>query len=357
MAPAEGQEKVCVTGAGGFIGAHLAKKLKEQGKYVVAVDWKAQEFFEDTEFCDEFKLLDLRTLANCVQAAEGCTEIYNLAADMGGMGFIQSNHSVLFYNNTMISFNMVEAARSVGCKKFFYASSACVYNESKQEDEANPGLKETDAWPAQPQDAYGLEKLASEELAMHYGTDFNFEVRIARFHNVYGLHGTWTGGREKAPAAFCRKALTSEKEFEIWGNGEQTRSFMFVDDCVEGIQRLMASDFKKPINLGSDEMVSMNQMADMVIELAGKTGKLTKKHVPGPEGVRGRNSDNTLIKQVLGWAPAIDLKSGLKITMEWIAERIAEKKAAGGTEDYTTSTIVTQSTESLDSLTALAKAK
>ncbi|GBG29220.1 GDP-mannose 3,5-epimerase 1 [Hondaea fermentalgiana] len=343
--------KVCITGAGGFIAAHLGKKLKEQGKYVVAVDWKKQEFFKEEEFCDEFKLLDLRNLSNCVAATEGCQEVYNLAADMGGMGFIQSNHSVLFYNNTMISFNMVEAARRAGAKRFFYASSACVYNESKQEDEANPGLKEEDAWPAQPQDAYGLEKLASEELAMHYGRDFGFDVRIARFHNVYGPHGTWTGGREKAPAAFCRKALTSTEEFEIWGNGEQTRSFMYVDDCIEGILRLMDSDFLKPINLGSDEMVSMNQMADMVIELAGKTGQLKHKHVPGPEGVRGRNSDNTLIKKVLGWAPGIDLKSGLKLTMAWISDRIEEKRKEGASDaDFQSSKVVTQSTESLDSL-------
>jgi len=342
--------KACVTGAGGFIAAHLCKKLKEKGYYVIGVDWKKQEFFKEEEFCDEFKLLDLRTLANCVAATEGCIEVYNLAADMGGMGFIQSNHSVLFYNNTMISFNMMEAARRVGCKKYFYASSACVYNESKQEDENNPGLKESDAWPAQPQDAYGLEKLASEELAMHYGRDFNIQVRIARFHNCYGPHGTWTGGREKAPAAFCRKALTSTKEFEIWGNGKQTRSFIFIDDCVEGIMRLMASDYTQPLNLGSDEMVTMNQMAEMCIELADKTGQLEKKHVPGPEGVRGRNSDNTLIKQVLGWAPGVDLKSGLKITMNWIKERIEEKKAAGIEEDYTKSKVVSQTTDSLDSL-------
>lgn len=346
----EGKVKVCVTGAGGFIGAHLAKRLKEQGKYVVAVDWKEQEFFKGEAFCDEFKLLDLRTLANCVKACEGCTEVYNLAADMGGMGFIQSNHSVLFYNNTMISFNMVEAARRAGAKEFFYASSACVYNETKQEEEANPGLKESDAWPAQPQDAYGLEKLASEELAMHYGRDFNMKVRVARFHNVYGIHGTWCGGREKAPAAFVRKALTSTVDFEIWGNGEQTRSFMYVDDCVEGILRLMASDFEKPINLGSDEMVSMNQMADMVLELAGK--KLPKRHVPGPEGVRGRNSDNTLIKQVLGWAPGIGLKEGLKITMDWIDTQIKAKVAAGEDVDFTKSQVVTQTTDSLDSLKA-----
>ncbi len=357
----DGKIKVCITGAGGFIAAHLGKKMKEMGRYVVAVDWKKQEFFEENEFCDEFKLLDLRTLSNCVKACEGCDEIYNLAADMGGMGFIQSNHSVLFYNNTMISFNMVEAARrafeaikkegkATAPNKFFYASSACVYNESKQEDEANPGLKESDAWPAQPQDAYGLEKLASEELAMHYGRDFGFEVRVARFHNVYGPHGTWTGGREKAPAAFCRKALTSEESFEIWGNGKQTRSFMLVDDCVEGILRLMDSDFKKPLNLGSDEMVSMNEMAEICLEIVGK--KMPLKHVPGPEGVRGRNSDNTLIKKALGWAPSITLRDGLKINTEWIKARIEEKKAAGTAEDYTSSKVVTQSTDSLDSLSA-----
>lgn len=342
--------KVCVTGAGGFIGAHLAKKLKSQGKYVVAVDWKKQEFFENEEFCDEFLLLDLRTLSNCIKATAGCQEVYSLAADMGGMGFIQSNHSVLFYNNTMISFNVCEAARRNGAKSMFYASSACVYNESKQETEDNPGLKESDAWPAQPQDAYGLEKLCSEELYMHYGRDFGIKVRIARFHNVYGPHGTWCGGREKAPAAFIRKALVSDKEFEIWGNGLQTRSFMYIEDCIEGILRLMDSDFTKPINLGSDRMVSMNELADICIKLAGKEGQLKHKHVPGPEGVRGRNSDNTLIKQVLGWAPNISLEEGLGKTMEWIKKQIDDKKKAGIQEDYSSSKVVQQSTESLDAL-------
>ena len=306
--------------------------------------------FRNDEFCNEFKLLDLRTLDNCIKATEGCEAVYNLAADMGGMGFIQSNHSVLFYNNTMISFNMMEAARRNGAKQFFYASSACVYNETKQEDENNPGLKEADAWPAQPQDAYGLEKLASEELVMHYGRDFGIATRIARFHNVYGPHGTWCGGREKAPAAFCRKALTSTESFEIWGNGEQTRSFMYIDDCIEGIQRLMASDCTEPINLGSDEMVSMNQMADMVMGITGNN--LPKNHVPGPEGVRGRNSDNTFIKQVLGWAPSIKLHDGLALTIKWIKERIDEAKAAGVTTDFTQSQVVKQTTESLDKLGA-----
>ena len=342
----DGKVKVCVAGAGGFIGAHLARRLKLLGKYVVAVDWKKQEFFEEPEFCDEFKLLDLRVLANAVEACQGCYEVYNLAADMGGMGFIQSNHSVLFFNNTMISFNMMEAARVVGAKKFFYASSACVYNEQKQEDENNPGLKESDAWPAKPQDAYGLEKLASEELCMHYGRDFQIQVRIARFHNVYGPHGTWTGGREKAPAAFMRKAHASTQSFEIWGDGKQTRSFTYIDDCLEGILRLMEADFAEPINLGSDEMVSMNELAEICLEIVGK--KLPLKHVPGPEGVRGRNSDNNLIKQVLGWAPATKVKEGLKLTSPWIAEQI--KKSGMKLEDLASSKVVTQTTESLNML-------
>ena len=338
-----------MAGAGGFIGAHLARRLKQMGKYVVAVDWKKQEFFENDEFCDEFLLLDLRVLHNCLEATKGCYEVYNLAADMGGMGFIQSNHSVLFYNNTMISFNMMEATRKNEGKRYFYASSACVYNESKQEDENNPGLKESDAWPAKPQDAYGLEKLCSEELCMHYGRDFQIQVRIARFHNVYGPHGTWTGGRETAPAAFLRKALVSTDSFEIWGNGKQTRSFTYIDDCLEGILRLMESDFAEPINLGSDEMVSMNELAEICLSIAGK--KLPLKHIPGPEGVRGRNSENTLIKQVLGWAPATRVKDGLKITAEWIAKQIAEAEKKGvKASDLVSSKVVQQSTESLDSL-------
>merc|ERR1719276_442543 len=264
------------------------------------------------------------------------------------MGFIQSCHSIIGYNNTMISLNMIEAARKNGTiKRFFYSSSACAYPEFKQTEADVVALKEDDAWPAQPQDVYGLEKLYAEEILMSYDRDFDIKCRIARFHNIYGPHGTWTGGREKAPAAFCRKALTSGDSFEVWGNGEQTRSFMLVDDCIEGILRLMDSDFKKPINLGSDEMVSMNEMAKICLDLVGK--ELPLKHVPGPEGVRGRNSDNTLIKKALGWAPSITLKDGLKINTEWIKARIEEKKAAGQDEDYTSSKVVTQSTESLDS--------
>ena len=266
---------------------------------------------------------------------------------MGGMGFIQSNHSRILFNSTMISFNVAEAARAAGIKRFWYASSACIYPEGKQTSEdldGASGLKEEDAWPAQPQDAYGLEKLMTEELLMHYDADFGMESRIGRFHNIYGPCGTWKGGREKAPAAFCRKNITSTTEVEMWGNGKQTRSFCYIDDCVEGILRLMVSDYKKPLNIGSDEMVSMNLMAEMIMEIGGKE-KLPIKHIPGPEGVRGRNSDNTLIKEVLGWAPSTPLKEGLGYTYTWIESKVEEyKKESGDTtlESLTHSKVVTQ---------------
>ena len=222
-------------------------------------------------FCDEFILADLRLFENCKKVLEGCDHCFNLAADMGGMGFIQSNHSVIFYNNVMISFNMMEAMRVCGVTRCFYASSACIYPEGTQlSTEMQDGLKEASAWPAQPQDAYGLEKLASEEVYKHYQSDFNIQTRIGRFHNIYGPYGTWKGGREKAPAAFCRKAATAVGEVEMWGDGKQTRSFTYIDDCVEGILRLTKSDFAEPVNIGSDEMVSMNEMQGMALKFAGK---------------------------------------------------------------------------------------
>lgn len=233
-----GGKRVLVAGGGGFIGSHLAKRLKEEGNYVVVADWQNNEYFKVEEYCNEFHLVDLRSLENCMKVSKDCEVVYGLAADMGGMGFIQSNHATILYNNIMISFNLIEAARKCGVKKFFYSSSACVYPEYRQKNEDIAGLKESDAWPAEPQDAYGLEKLVTEELCKHYGKDFKIEFRVARFHNIYGPQGTWKGGREKAPAAFTRKAICSEKEFEMWGDGKQTRSFCFVDDCVEGILRL-----------------------------------------------------------------------------------------------------------------------
>ena len=411
--------KICVTGAGGFIASHLAKRLKEEGHHIVGCDWKRNEhmpvrlpieraypesppparardgaapfasfpprrrrcalclfdasrkdkaypsrsilapseprpsltpllrpppsspFPQEEMFCDEFILADLRLFENCQKVLKGCDHCFNLAADMGGMGFIQSNHSVIFYNNIMISFNMMEACRVEGITRCFYASSACIYPEGAQlTTELSAGLKESDAWPAQPQDAYGLEKLASEEVYKHYQSDFGIQTRIARFHNIYGPFGTWKGGREKAPAAFCRKAATATTEVEMWGDGKQTRSFTYIDDCVEGIVRLTKSDFAEPVNLGSDEMVSMNQMQEMALKFAGKPD-MPIKHIPGPEGVRGRNSNNDLIKEKLGYAPSVKLEDGLKVTFDWISSKIAEEVAGGANaeEAFSKSTI------------------
>ncbi|KAL9250380.1 GDP-mannose 3,5-epimerase-like protein [Drosera capensis] len=369
--------KISITGAGGFIASHIARRLKSEGHYVIASDWKKNEHMTEDMFCQEFHLVDLRVMDNCLKVTNGVDHVFNLAADMGGMGFIQSNHSVIMYNNTMISFNMLEASRINGVKRFFYASSACIYPEFKQLETTNVSLKESDAWPAEPQDAYGLEKLASEELCKHYTKDFGIECRIGRFHNIYGPFGTWKGGqvkvggfvtllpmptaywlfvhiggREKAPAAFCRKALTSVDKFEMWGDGKQTRSFTFIDECVEGVLRLTKSDFREPVNIGSDEMVSMNEMAEIVLSFENK--KLPIHHIPGPEGVRGRNSDNTLIKEKLGWAPTMKLKDGLRITYFWIKEQIEKEKVRGvDLSAYGTSKVVsTQAPVQLGSLRA-----
>jgi len=346
--------RICVAGGAGFIGSHLARRLKREGHTVVVADWQVNGYFDQSEFCNEFFHVDLRVMDNCINAVKGCDWVFQLAADMGGMGYIQSNHSVILYNNTMISFNMLEAARKAGVKRFFYSSSACVYPEHIQEKEDIPGLKEADAWPAKPQDAYGLEKLVSEEIAMHYAKDFPIITRVARFHNIYGPQGTWKGGREKAPAAFSRKALacqlSEQREVEMWGDGKQTRSFCFVDDCVEGILRLTRSNYPYPLNLGSDEMVSMNYMQELAASF-DKKNPVNVVHKPGPEGVRGRNSDNTLIKQVLGWAPSITLADGLKRTYDWIKIQMEAEKAKGvDVSQYCRSQVVAQSTNSLDSI-------
>ncbi|KAG5044384.1 hypothetical protein JHK87_008299 [Glycine soja] len=337
--------RISITGAGGFIASHIARRLKTEGHYIIASDWKKNEHMTEGMFCHEFHLVDLRVMDNCLTVTKGVDHVFNLAADMGGMGFIQSNHSVIMYNNTMISFNMIEAARINGVK------SACIYPEFKQL-ETNVSLKESDAWPAEPQDAYGLEKLATEELCKHYNKDFGIECRIGRFHNIYGPYGTWKGGREKAPAAFCRKTLTSKDRFEMWGDGLQTRSFTFIDECVEGVLRLTKSDFREPVNIGSDEMVSMNEMAEIVLSFEDKN--IPIYHIPGPEGVRGRNSDNTLIKEKLGWAPTMKLKDGLRITYFWIKEQLEKEKAEGvDLSGYGSSKVVqTQAPVQLGSLRA-----
>ena len=314
--------KVLVTGAGGFIGHHLVSYLRKQGHWVRGVDIKHPEYAATD--ANEFVIRDQRDPAAALASARGVDHVYALAADMGGMGYISSNHARILHDNTIINFNTLDAAHASGVARYLYTSSACIYPEYKQTETSVTPLKEEDAYPAQPQDAYGWEKLITERLCAHYRDDYGIETRIARFHNIFGPLGTWRGGREKAPAAVCRKVatakLTGAREIEIWGDGEQTRSFCYIDDCLDGLSRLMASDYREPLNLGQDRLVTINQLADIVCEAAGAT--LVKRHVPGPQGVRGRNSDNTRLRQVLKWEPRISLEEGLGRTYVWIEEQV-----------------------------------
>jgi nucleoside-diphosphate-sugar epimerase len=322
---------IVICGGGGFIGGHLAGVLLGQGHRVRVVDRKPQTQWYQRFPEAENLVLDLQDKAACVRALQGADACYNLAADMGGMGFIENNKALCMLS-VLINTHLLVAARELGVPRFFYASSACVYAGYKQKQTDIPGLKEEDAYPADPEDGYGWEKLFSERMCRHFREDFRIQTRVARYHNVYGPHGTFDGGREKAPAAVCRKViaakLSGRHEIEIWGDGQQTRSFMYIDDCLKGTQAIMHSDILEPINLGSDEMVSINQLVDIVEDIAAI--KLKRSYnLAAPKGVRGRSSDNTMIKAHLGWAPGIRLRVGMEKTYAWIYDQMV----AGNSKD------------------------
>ncbi|MFH1809340.1 MAG: NAD-dependent epimerase/dehydratase family protein [Pseudomonadota bacterium] len=312
-----------ICGAGGFIGSHLAHRLKKEGYWVRGVDLKLPEF--SPTVADDFVLGDLRDPELCRKVLSvPFNEVYQLAADMGGAGYIFTgdHDAVVMHNSATINLNIAEASRLAGVGRLFYSSSACIYPERNQLDPDNPNCAEDSAYPAAPDSEYGWEKLFSERLFLSYQRNFGLPVRIARFHNIFGPQGTWTGGREKAPAALCRKVAMAADgtEIEIWGDGKQTRSFLFIDECLEGVRRLMQSECSEPINIGSEEMVSIGQLAGKVIEISGKS--LGLHYVPGPLGVRGRNSDNRLIREKLGWAPSAALADGLRATFRWVEAQV-----------------------------------
>ncbi|MCC6323474.1 NAD-dependent epimerase/dehydratase family protein [Candidatus Nomurabacteria bacterium] len=319
----ENTKKALVCGAGGFIGSHLVKRLKNEGYWVRGVDLKKPDFSESV--ADEFVIGDLREQSVCRSVLDQpFDEVYQLAADMGGAGYIfTGEHDAdVMHNSATINLNIADLAQKQKVGKIFYSSSACMYPAYNQEDPNNPNCREDSAYPANPDSEYGWEKLFSERLYLSYLRNYGLQVRIARFHNIFGPEGTWQGGKEKAPAAICRKVAQAQEggEIEMWGDGEQTRSFLYIDECLEGVRRLMQSDFTGPVNIGSDEMVTINQLAQMTMGIANK--KLSIKHIPGPLGVRGRNSDNKLIKEKLNWAPNTPLTDGIKKTYEWIEKQI-----------------------------------
>jgi GDP-D-mannose 3', 5'-epimerase len=323
------RQTALVTGAGGFIGHHMVRHLKSLGYWVRGADIKLPEF-EDSQ-ADEFELTDLRQWDDCRKVTRNVDEVYQLAADMGGIGYITAFRAHVARNNVLINAHMLEAAAESGVSRYFYSSSACIYPMSLQESEDVTPLKEEDAYPAEPEEGYGWEKLYAEKLCQYYAEEGKLDTRVARFHNVYGPVGTFEGGREKAPAAICRKvALASDGgEIEVWGDGQQTRSFMYVDDCVEGIYRIAQSDYSQPLNLGTDKLVTIDELVGLVAGIAGKT--LTIRHDPSkPQGVRGRNSDNSRLREVLGWEPATPLEDGLRTTYGWIESELRADPGGAG---------------------------
>lgn len=314
-------KKILICGAGGFIGAHLANHLKSQGHYVIGADLKHPEYIDS--IADEFHIKDLRDRASLSELiTEDIDEIYQLAADMGGAGYIFTgeNDADIMHNSSLINLNVLDEMRVKKVKKILYSSSACIYPEHNQMDPNNPICSEASAYPANPDSEYGWEKLFSERLYMSYARNYGIDVRIVRFHNVFGPHGSWNNGKEKAPAALCRKVAMSSGEVEVWGDGSQTRSFLFIDDAIEGIQRVMAGNYTEPLNLGSDRMISINELVQLIARIARKT--VTIKNIDGPKGVNGRNSDNSLIAEKLGWKPPNSLEFGLMKTYQWIEKEI-----------------------------------
>jgi len=320
--------RVLITGAGGFIGHHLAKSLVAQGHLVRGADLKPPEFEETA--AQEFELADLRRADECARVTRDVDQVYNLAANMGGIGFIEAYKALIVHDNVLINMQMLEAARLAGVKRFLFTSSACVYPQRLQGNADVTPLREEDAYPADPEDGYGWEKLFTERQCRHYTEDYGLDTRVVRFHNIYGPLGTYDGGREKSPAAICRKvALAADgDEIEVWGDGNQTRSYCFIDDCVEGIDRLMRSDHRQPINLGTDRLISVNGLVDLVSGVAGKT--LRRRHdLTKPQGVRGRNSDNSRLRSVLGWEPRVSLEEGMARTYRWIEDQLRAQGRVG----------------------------
>ena len=319
-------KKVLVVGAGGFIGGHLVKKFLENGNKVVATDIKPKEYwFQDFDEAENYYSADMKDIINCRKVTPNVNYVFNMACNMGGMGFIENNKAECM-QSVLINTNLLIASKENKIEKYFFSSSACAYNKSKQEDVFIEGLKEEDAYPADPEDGYGWEKLFSERMCRHFQEDYGIQVRIARYHNIYGPFGTYDGGREKAPAALCRKVIQSkinnDDQILVWGDGKQTRTFLFIDDCIEGTLRLFNSDYSDPVNIGSDEQVSINQMIDIIEEIAGSK-KLKKEYqLDKPKGVRGRSSNNDLVKKILNWSYQIKLKDGLSKTYDWISSEM-----------------------------------